>query len=85
MSLRTCMLIWTGVCILLASLTSGSALFVHFALVCFFGLPGASIGYDRTEAQRGAIAWGCAAAILGTVTVSAVVLVWDFGKMWVSA
>ena len=84
MSLRTCMLFLTGTCLLLASFNYGGAAF-HCALVFFFGLPGAGLGYDRTRAQRGAMVWGCAAAIFGTVFVSTVVLVGDFSWMWVSA
>lgn len=82
MSLRTLMMTMTALCGVFAAFQSGSATFIHVALVLGFGIPGACLGFDMTGKQRGALVGGCLASVVGTSLVSGVVLIWDFAKMW---
>lgn len=79
-SIRTLMLITLGVGLLITLFTRGapSADAFHAVLVLAFAIPGASWGYDRKRTSRSVAIGLCVWAIVGTVVLSAYILIRDF-------
>jgi len=80
-SIRTMMLITFGVGLLAVLFTRGapSANIFHTILVLAFAIPGASWGYDRKPTSGSIVLGLCVWAIVGTVVLSAYILLRDFG------
>ena len=80
-SIRTLMLITLGIAMLIAIFTRGasSANAFHTILVLAFAIPGASWGYDRNPTSRSAVVGLCVWATVGTLVLSAYVLLGVFG------
>lgn len=80
LSIRTLLLVTLGVGILLSIFTYGStsANMFHSLLVLAFAIPGASWGYDMTRTSRGLVVGCCTSATVGTVLLSAYVLMGGF-------
>jgi len=76
-SIRTLMLITLGVALLIALFTRGasSANLFHTILVLAFAIPGASWGYDRNPTSRSIAIGLCVWAIVGTLVLSAYILI----------
>ncbi len=51
----------------------------HLQLVLAFAIPGASVGYDVRGISRGIVIGICVSAIVGTIALSAFVLLGGFG------
>ena len=81
LSIRTLMLMTFGIAMLISIFNFGavSANMFHTQLVLAFAIPGASIGYDICGNSRGGVIGACLSAIIGTVLLSAVVLLGGFG------
>jgi hypothetical protein len=79
-SLRTLLLATMGVAMILQLLVSRgmNATVAHLLLVCAFALPGGSFGYDIGRTSRSAAIGTSLAAILGTLMISAAVLLIDY-------
>lgn len=80
LSIRTMLLLTLGMGILFSIFTYGStsANMFHFLLVLAFAIPGASWGYDVTRTSRGLVIGCCVSATIGTVLLSAFVLMGGF-------
>lgn len=80
LSIRTMLLLTLGAGMLLSIFTYGatSANMFHSLLVLAFAIPGASWGYDITKSSRGIVVGCCVSATLGTVFLSAFVLIGGF-------
>ena len=80
-SIRTLMLITLGIAMLITIFTRGapSADIFHAVLVLAFAIPGASWGYDRNRTSRSAVIGLCVWAIIGSLVLSAYVLLGGFG------
>lgn len=74
------LLLTLGMGILFSIFTYGStsANMFHFLLVLAFAIPGASWGYDVTRTSRGLVIGCCVSATIGTVLLSAFVLMGGF-------
>lgn len=83
-SIRTVGFTMLSVCLLLAIYTQGasSPLASHTTLVLAFAIPGGSWGYDITQTSRGAAIGLIATAIIGTVTLSALVLLNEVDRLF---
>lgn len=57
---------------------ASSANSFHTMLVLAFAIPGASIGYDVNHKSRSAVIGCCVSAVVGTVLLSAFVLLGGF-------
>ena len=81
LSIRTLMLVTLGFAMLITIFTRGasSANMFHLILVLAFAIPGASWGYDQNQNSRGLVIGFCASAVIGTVLLSAFVLLGGFG------
>ena len=79
-SIRTLMLATLGVGLLTMLFTRGasSANAFHTILVLAFAIPGASWGYDRKRTIRSVAVGLCIWAIVGTLVLSAYILIRDF-------
>lgn len=79
-SIRTLMLITLGIALLTTLFTRGasSASLFHTVLVLAFAIPGASWGYDRKPTSRSLVTGLCIWAVVGTLVLSAYILVRDF-------
>lgn len=80
LSIRTMLLLTLGFGILFSIFTYGStsANMFHSLLVLAFAIPGASWGYDVTRSSRGLVVGCCVSATIGTVLLSAFVLMGGF-------
>jgi len=80
LSIRTLMLVMLGIALLITIFTNGapSANIFHTVLVLAFAIPGASWGYDRNPTSRSAAIGLCVWAIVGTLVLSAYVLLSGF-------
>lgn len=80
LSIRTLMLVTLGIALLITIFTNGapSANIFHTVLVLAFAIPGASWGYDRNPTSRSAVIGLCVWAIVGTLVLSAYVLLSGF-------
>ena len=74
------LLLTLGMGILFSIFTYGStsANMFHFLLVLAFAIPGASWRYDVTRTSRGLVIGCCVSATIGTVLLSAFVLMGGF-------
>jgi hypothetical protein len=85
-SIRTLLLTTVGFAILCGLFNSRglrmSAEAVHTLLVLAFAIPGGSYGYDVGGNGRSAAVGTCVAAVLGTLIVSAIVLIPDLCRFW---
>ena len=85
-SIRTLLLATMGFAILCGLFTSRgvgmSAEVVHTLLVLAFAIPGGSYGYDVGDSGRSAAVGTCVAAVVGTLVVSAIVLIPDLCRFW---
>ena len=80
-SIRTLMLFTLGIALLITLFTRGapSANIFHTVLVLAFAIPGASWGYDRNPTSRSVAVGLCIWACVGTLVLSAYVLLGGFG------
>jgi hypothetical protein len=78
-SLRTLLLTVMGFAILCGLFTSGglNATLAHTLLVLAFAIPGGSYGFDVGRSSRSVVVGTSVAAVVGTVSVCAAVLVLD--------
>ncbi len=79
-SLRTLMLAMMGCSVLLALFTTSgwNANLAHLLLVLSFAVPAGSLAYDRWHSRRSVVIGTCVGATVGTLLISAAVLIIDF-------
>ena len=83
-SLRTLLLATMGFAIFcgLSTPCGLSETAIHTLLVLAFAIPGGSYGYDVRPSSRGIAVGASVAAVAGTLTVSAIVLIEDFYRFY---
>ena len=79
-SLRTLLLTMMSFSVLCALFTTSgrSADVAHLLLVLAFGVPAGSLAFDRWRTHRSAVVGTCVGAVVGTLFISALVLLFDF-------
>ncbi|MDA1051724.1 MAG: hypothetical protein O3C40_14740 [Planctomycetota bacterium] len=82
-SLRTLLLAMMGISVLCALFTTGgrNADVAHLLLVLSFAVPAGSLAFDRWHTDRSVVIGTCIGAVVGTIFISALVLIVDFMRV----